>query len=307
MSRKYLSADPRAYARRVIEDIGQEAPPVREDAVLDYFGLRKIRLRRTDLAQIPSFCKERAGIDSFLIRQGDTGTIYLAPRKSAERDRMSIFHEVGHFDLPWHGQHSFVCDTSPWSSHSARIEREAFAYASEMLMPLEWSIDYLRGRFTLLQLRKFANAFEASFESAAIKFVKYSDRPCSLVDFQRLQQPDEYGQHYRIRYAVTSRFFPRGLSRFSRIADSSFLDSYLANRRNSQHEVNGSSLGLSKCWTLEMELKYHGPDHVLGLLSMPRQQLGFKSGLEIEHESRAIRPRLIRTPGRERPLHLGSA
>nr|WP_083894192.1 XRE family transcriptional regulator [Nocardia tenerifensis] len=71
-------------------------------------------------------------VDAYSIWRGDVPYVFLARRKTPERIRFDLAHEIGHLVL--HGGES--CETPS-------LEREADAFASEFLMPAASMIEYL--------------------------------------------------------------------------------------------------------------------------------------------------------------------
>lgn len=111
--------------------------------------------------------------------------IFYNGKVSAERQRFTIAHELGHFILHRNQQHTFSCDKESVYSGAdtlRAIEREADDFASNLLMPgdllREWSS--LRP-IDLHLLSEIAQRFQVSFEALCIRFIKYTPHRAILV------------------------------------------------------------------------------------------------------------------------------
>ena len=107
---------PRRAALQVLADCGIAEPPVDEQAILDYFG---IVLSRTPFEDVPAarrLAHLTAPPQGMLLR-GDDGCgsdsaslIWVHPGLSRGRFRWTVFHEVGHDDIPTHEGMIFTDD-----------------------------------------------------------------------------------------------------------------------------------------------------------------------------------------------------
>lgn len=104
------------------------------------------------------------------------------------RERFTIAHEMGHIIMR-HG--STACDSNDlFPSEGAntsvhRIEKDANAFASELLMPASEIIKTLKKHnVNLDSATMLADRYNVSLTSAAIKLVKYSPVPAILIYFE---------------------------------------------------------------------------------------------------------------------------
>ncbi|MFN3297545.1 ImmA/IrrE family metallo-endopeptidase [Caldimonas sp.] len=113
--------------------------------------------------------------------------IFYRPRpKCPERERFTIAHEMGHFLLHRERQSQFQCDKSGVTSGQAdgrNIEREANAFASQLLMPRD-DLDKLlgdQGKVDLHILSEIAREFHVSFEALCLRFVEITKQRAVLI------------------------------------------------------------------------------------------------------------------------------
>lgn len=96
-----------------------------------------------------------------------------ANKRYESRVKFSLAHELGHFIIPEHQDPKYNCtlgDLNDYHDKSAEIEANQFA--AELLMPSQWLTPEIRRRdVTLNMLQTFAERFETSLSSTAIKVV----------------------------------------------------------------------------------------------------------------------------------------
>ncbi len=127
-----------------------------------------------------------AGCEGSLVRNPNDSTewgIFYNGKVSFQRQRFTIAHELGHFVLHRNRQQVFRCGSEGIDSgqdttrlHERLLEREAHAFASDLLMPG----DVLRQRIgsqtvNLRLLSALAERFDVSLEALCIRFVQFTD------------------------------------------------------------------------------------------------------------------------------------
>jgi hypothetical protein len=139
-----------------------------------------------------------SGADAQLCRRGSRARIVLAERLThPTSQRFSIAHELGHLVLK---------HPSGWSG---RAERQANAFAAELLMPR----GLLRERcetqpITLALPRRISAEFQVSIVASAIRVVELAAAPCAVV----------LAQHGAVRWSVASAPFPGVIPRGTRVS-----------------------------------------------------------------------------------------
>jgi len=128
------------------------------------------------------------GFDGALVRVRELPLGAIAIRKSIRepgRKNFTIAHEIGHFLLPGHDQTELICtstDVGNWSDTARQIEREADAFAAEVLMPkalVERMIETAAPSLELLE--GIARRFRASLSAAAWRYCDLTKEPCAIV------------------------------------------------------------------------------------------------------------------------------
>jgi len=96
---------------------------------------------------------------------------------------MSILHERGHFVLPWHKGLDYRCmekDMSP--PVRDKIEREAYRFAVEIMMPTEVFSDDVRNRETSIDTIDYLGGFyQASLEATSIRYAQVHPGYCAIM------------------------------------------------------------------------------------------------------------------------------
>jgi hypothetical protein len=280
MARQYLSSDPKKYAQRVLKDIGLR-PPVPVGPVLDYFGLKQYYLERGVLENQGVSAIHPDLINSFLVNERDTASIYVFKEMSPQRIRMSIFHEIGHFDMPWHDAYAYACSINEWRPLKREVEREAFAYAAEIMMPLCESAPYIHeSPFEVDFIQQFASDFDASFEAASIHYVRHSEKACALIHIVPNMSSSDSGRLFRTKYVFRSKKFPSELPNHCEIENTHFINDFIDGGGWRFGELSAGDFCLGQKWTAKCELKYHGKGKALALLTIPDYQTHFYKKLE---------------------------
>ena len=119
-------------------------------------------------------------------RHDEWGIFYKPRPKCPERERFTIAHEMGHFVLHREGRGRFQCDKAGVTSgqnDGRDIEREANAFASQLLMPRD-DLDRLVGehrKVTFHLLSDIARTFQVSFEALCLRFIEITDQRAILI------------------------------------------------------------------------------------------------------------------------------
>lgn len=106
---------------------------------------------------------------------------------SRRRQRFTVAHELGHFCIQSHKNSAVLCiapETS-WSYTDKRIEREANAFAAELLMPSRLLDPALaRGAVDLVKAQEIANLCDVSDLAAAIRMCETTQERAAVVMFE---------------------------------------------------------------------------------------------------------------------------
>ena len=114
---------------------------------------------------------------------------------SAQRQRFSVAHELGHFLNPWHKPLEpsgwFACRPEdlrkswgklpPEASHHLIQETEANRFAIEFLAPQKFVRPFLRGIPDLTLVLRLSKTLDLSREASARRYVQLHDQPTALV------------------------------------------------------------------------------------------------------------------------------
>ncbi len=156
-------------ARKLLAETGSEVP-VDVDAVADFLGLSVIEEDLED------------SVSGMLVVNDGHGVIGVNGRHHANRRRFTTAHEIGHFLLHRDGASVFV-DAAPVffrddvsSAGTDGQEREANAFAAELLMPKERLRERVDGMALDLYddatVQKLARSFGVSTQALTIKLVR---------------------------------------------------------------------------------------------------------------------------------------
>jgi hypothetical protein len=177
-----IGATPRQYARRVLQRCGITEPPIDERAILHELQLP---LQEFDVVGQPDEAAYRRvfQITPGWLKWASNGgaRVYIFKEVTGGRRRITIVHESGHYTLPWHHGFSALCPDVP-QERISHLEREAFDFASEALMPTAMFIpDALSLAPGVAALRTLAGRYDASLEATAIWYVRNSPRPTAMA------------------------------------------------------------------------------------------------------------------------------
>lgn len=260
------------YARRVVEDLQLYEPPISIHSVLDYFGLDVYYF---DGVVPPNLVADtNLELPAFLKRDDNGARIYLKEDGNLGRERLSILHECGHFDIPWHAKENFLCDCSTLRTEKLQfLERQAFDYALEILFPAAALHEDLNDEELSLERIEFlAQKYGASFEATANRCVKMHPGryavlylvPYSNAEFSR------YGAV--VRYSMKSRSFDKFLKPGTLIERCELLARSALHRQAETGEIQASALGSSRKHVYRAEARPFGQGQLFLLISSPDSQ-----------------------------------
>lgn len=131
-----------------------------------------------------------SGCDATLVGLGNRAIATIKPSSSRGRERFSIAHELGHWDL--HRGKSFRCrveDPSANLASDATLEKDADAYASQLLMPAPLFAPVIKpfGMPGFRELQAVADLFDTSLLATTIRLVRVDKLPV-IVACYTLQQ-----------------------------------------------------------------------------------------------------------------------
>ena len=137
------------------------------------------------------------GLEGMLIANAvkSTGVILVNQKTRPQRQRFTLGHELGHYLLPWHRKKSgqsqqFQCSKDDMMAKSAKPtdrrlswEVQANEFASEILMPTPLFKPRLNatGEPDMGKLIQLSDAFDASKEATARKFIDMHDYPVAMI------------------------------------------------------------------------------------------------------------------------------
>lgn len=154
-----------------------------------------------------------SGFEGGLITTDDksSGCILINENSSAQRQRFTIGHELGHYLNPWHkvGQgESFMCSKKDMvaseykpNDQRPRMEVEANQFAAELLMPAQFFRADMK-RLTAPDLEhivRLATKYDVSKAAMARRYAAFQDEPCALV----------LSKNGKITYTLKHQYFPQ--------------------------------------------------------------------------------------------------
>lgn len=202
--------EPELYARAVLERLAITGIP----DVIRIAAALKVPVRERPL--------ERC--EGMLVRIKGTARGAIAVRTSIRENSRKLFtiaHELGHLLLPGH-EDSGVCVSDAienWSGDLRAKEREANAFAAELLMPAAAIARQVGQREPSLGLiDEIAKSFKTSLTASGYRFAGLTPHPVALVwstagRMQWAKRSEEFGGWLRLREQLDSRTFAADLFR----------------------------------------------------------------------------------------------
>lgn len=264
------------YAKRVINDLGIKEPPVLYIPILEYFG---IGLQNYSEKMELEFTKQtgyRIDTPAFLLSSYNSPKIYIRESETQERRRLSIFHECGHYDLPWHEGHNFFCDCSEVNpKEHKKKEREAFEYAARLMFPDHLFFDDLFSLPVSIQsIELLAKRYNASFIATAINFVKLNPSACAFLMLKYNPLASESGSCYQTDYSVKSKSFHRYWNKGEGIGYNDHIQGCFEYGRYCETEIPAMVFGSNRKVDYKAFLRRYG-NSVFALLTLPSIQSRF--------------------------------
>lgn len=191
-----MKRTPADYARwvRQVHEVDSALPAVVDlDDLADKCGVR------VDLIDLD-------GCSGLLLRINGASGILLNERDSRRRRRFTLAHELGHFCIPTHANQTLSCMSpeTQWSSSERGLEREANAFATELLMPRRSTTPFLQsGDLCLSMAAEVGEAYDVSLMTAALRVSELTRERTGIV----------YAEDGLIRWAVRHGL-PFGLPSF---------------------------------------------------------------------------------------------
>ena len=182
-----LGSKPFPYVNRVLKACGQRKPPICDQAILDYLGLK---VRET----LPKGVPANPPLDAPELHQAlltcpsslnrEKKEIWLYPYADPRQKRNNQDHEVTHFICPTHSDiNIFECDEND-TTHPGykRQEQEAFQGSSAFQMPVDLYVsDILSLPTQIKAIEELHDRYESAFEVAAIWYAYVNPRLCAVV------------------------------------------------------------------------------------------------------------------------------
>jgi Zn-dependent peptidase ImmA (M78 family) len=256
--------------------LGITHPPTSVDKVLEYFGLDMEVLSPIETAEL---CAKvglgEYSVPAFLWSNSDSGTIFVCGTDSVVRTRMSVFHEVGHFDIPWHAPHNYLCEVNSLDDGTLRkTEREAYEYAGHLLIPdselrRSYSVDLL----SIETIETVAAMCEASFEATVIRYVGKYPKGCAAVYLQPAGSDPSTKAPYQVRYCVKSKVFHRYWKPGAAVLAHDLIDECIGSGVVTSGEVPARVFGSTKHHNYLAQFRPYGEERICALLWTQEDQL----------------------------------
>lgn len=142
--------------------------------------------------------------DDFFIHLNTNRTRKNGPE--SKKGRFTLAHELGHYFIPYHrlglmtgelkphGSVNFLTNQNAW-----QLERDADAFASNLLMPTSYFKDLIKGRhFDFGVIENIADKFQVSMSAAALRFAAIGNTPVMAI----------YAMDGKIQWVSKSEDFP---------------------------------------------------------------------------------------------------
>lgn len=131
--------------------------------------------------------------------------------QSAERQRFSLGHELGHAGLPWHRDAYFADDHRTLDPDvQAELEAEANAFSADILFNLgEFADRAHSSRLGLAAAIEMADVFQTSRRAAIRRYVEDSPRSCALLVLGRFVVRPAGQPAMKVLRAIDSETFRR--------------------------------------------------------------------------------------------------
>lgn len=266
------------YTDRVLKDIGWKEPPICTQPVLEYFGIRLWRVGRGIMAELENRTGDHFDVPAALVERNDEAIILVNQDDPLERQRLSIFHECAHFDLPWHHGHSyFVCETEGRDDDMVSdLEREAYDYGGRVIFPEKlFRDDIMSMPVALSTITTLSGRYQASFEATALHYAKRHPGLCAILYLQLNSKANESGCPFLVRYSVSSRRFIYFWKKGTLINYDDLIAGCFRYRQELRGEITLPVSGRQLRKSFLCELRPYGSQQVCALVSVPDTQASF--------------------------------
>lgn len=181
-------------------------PGERAEAVIENLGISRVEDLDVDAIAFDSgidvVYQALNGCEATLVGVGDHAIATVNPSPYRGRERFSVAHEMGHWEL--HRGRSFRCrvDTVEDNFSSSRpLEKEADTFASHLLMPASLFIPMIQvhGKPNFKQLGDVAEAFGTSLTATALRLVGIDTLPAIVACYTQAG----------LRWHVAAKHVPR--------------------------------------------------------------------------------------------------
>lgn len=167
-----LEASPQAFAQALLTSLNAK-PPIDVEAVAQalHLNIRHVNSRAYDGAMFPF--RKRAG-----------GIVTVSGNADRGRRRFTLAHEIGHYVLPSKTSAAAcsIRSAGTWGHKNTRGERDADAFAVELLLPSHEVRSLVSGQglptSTVQQIRE---VFDVSLTAAAYRAVEFVEHECAVV------------------------------------------------------------------------------------------------------------------------------
>jgi hypothetical protein len=172
------SRHPTYYASKVIQECEFTCPPICERQIAEFL---KLKIKSFDGSREPSIRKELQTCCSYLDRTNRI--IRINTDISVTRQRLGTAHECSHDIIPWHikTNHFSAKHDVDGIAHK-RIEKEAFACASELLMPSSMFAEDVRSiSMSIDSIKSLSERYITSLEATAINYARTHHGYCGIL------------------------------------------------------------------------------------------------------------------------------
>lgn len=163
-------------------------PAVRAEALVDELAIRDIKDLDVEViamdAGMQVVYQHLDGSAATLLGVGDRAIATVSPSGSRGRDRFSVGHELGHWNM--HRGRSFVCRSADIGENEASSlveERDADEFSAHLLMPTSLMTNATRGlkRLRLKDVDALSNDFTTSRVAMAFRLIRMNSFPFILA------------------------------------------------------------------------------------------------------------------------------
>ncbi|MDD4051046.1 MAG: ImmA/IrrE family metallo-endopeptidase [candidate division Zixibacteria bacterium] len=264
------------YSGRVLEELGLSQPPIPVEPILEYFGLPLYRTDDPTFDPLPEHLREISKAATAGLCIGDDfAFIWVNGEDSEGRQRLGVFHECGHFDIPWHRGHSYVCNMESTAKElMSKLEQEAFRYASKMIFPTAaFREDLMSAPIGVPSISGLADRYQASFEATAIRYIESNPGMCAGMYLRPNPATESTDSPYVVKYSIKSKRFHHYWKPGEAISYHDQIESCFLSNRSITCEIPASVFGSQKKHSYLVEMRPYGPEQMFVLLNIPERQI----------------------------------